>query len=280
MRMKTEVRDYNEVDILYTLMTYINVSGVEDMHYVIAHTVLTNLERIPSISINDLADLCFTSPATISRFCKDVNCKNFASFKKELAIALKIASDEIHLEKKSLQAINEDPQELISKIYQDTKLSLLEGEQNVKIEDVDRICQYIHDAKNVHMMGYQFSKIVCTDFQLKMLKLKKFVYAFVNRGGEIQKLDTIKEDDLVIIVTVGAREELMDALVKKIKERNARLLMLTMNHSYKNPSVDCYYYLDGYESDYTQSSIMGSIDMMSFLNCIYVRYGLLYDNNK
>ncbi len=261
MRMKTEVRDYNEVDILYTLMTYINVSGVEDMHYVIAHTVLTNLERIPSISINDLADLCFTSPATISRFCKDVNCKNFASFKKELAIALKIASDEIHLEKKSLQAINEDPQELISKIYQDTKLSL-------------------HDAKNVHMMGYQFSKIVCTDFQLKMLKLKKFVYAFVNRGGEIQKLDTIKEDDLVIIVTVGAREELMDALVKKIKERNARILMLTMNHSYKNPSVDCYYYLDGYESDYTQSSIMGSIDMMSFLNCIYVRYGLLYDNNK
>ena len=43
MRVKTEVRDYNEIDILYTFMTYINVSSVEDMHYVIAHTVLTNL---------------------------------------------------------------------------------------------------------------------------------------------------------------------------------------------------------------------------------------------
>ena len=280
MRVKTEVRDYNEIDILYTLMTYINVSSVEDMHYVIAHTVLTNLERIPSISINDLADLCFTSPATISRFCKDMNCKNFASFKKELAIALKIASDEIHIDTNTLQTIQEDPQELIHKMYKDTKLSLIESQQNVKIEDVDQICQYIHDEKNVHMMGYQFSKIVCTDFQLKMLKLKKFVYAFVNRGGEIQKLDIIKKDDLVIIVTVGAREELMNALVKKIKEREAKILMLTMNHTYNNPSVDYYYYLDGYESSYTQSSIMGSIDMVSFLNCIYVRYGLLYDNHK
>ena len=68
------IHDYNEVDILYTLMSYVNVSSPQDMYYAIAHTILTHIDQIPSISINDLADLCYTSPATISRFCKDMNC--------------------------------------------------------------------------------------------------------------------------------------------------------------------------------------------------------------
>ena len=33
------------------------------------------------------------------------------------------------------------------------------------------------NAKKVHMIGYQFNKIISNDFQMKMLKLKKFVYA-------------------------------------------------------------------------------------------------------
>ncbi len=41
---------YNEVDILYTLMTYVNVSSNQDMYYTIAHTVLTNLDKIPNIT--------------------------------------------------------------------------------------------------------------------------------------------------------------------------------------------------------------------------------------
>ena len=65
--MDQPFRDYNETDILYLLMTYVNFSSGQDMYYSIAKTILTHLEQIPSISINDLAELCYTSPATISR---------------------------------------------------------------------------------------------------------------------------------------------------------------------------------------------------------------------
>ena len=83
--------NYNEVDILYVLMSYVNVSSTRDMYYVIAHTILTHLDKIPDIHINDLADLCYTSPATISRFVKILIVKAFANFKNEMAIALEIA---------------------------------------------------------------------------------------------------------------------------------------------------------------------------------------------
>ena len=247
------------------------------MYYSIAKTILTHLEQIPSISINDLAELCYTSPATISRFCKDLNCRNFATFKKEMAIALEIAHDEIHFSFDDDFKIKKNPQYLVDKVYDDTKKSLELGQQQLDINDVDKICELIHDAPHVFMIGYQFSRIACQDFQLKMLKLEKFLYAFANRGDEVQKLDLIEENDLVIIVTVRARRELIDSLVTRVKKQKARILIVTMNKDYTNPEVDYYYHLNGEESDYTQSSISGFIDTVSFFNVVYLRYGLLYN---
>lgn len=271
-----EKADYNEVDILYTLMTYVNVSSNQDMYYTIAHTILTNLDRIPTIGINDLADLCYTSPATISRFCKDINCKNFASFKHEMDIALQTVKDEIHFSKEHLKMIEDDPQFLVDKIYEDSIQALRKGQQSINIFDIDKICRMIHDATKVHFYGYQFNKIIASDFQLKLLKLKKLIYAFVERGDEIQRLDLIDKDSLVVILSVRARSQLIDSLVEKVRETHPKILLITLNKEYRNDNIDFIYTIDGQESDYTQSSIQGSQCFESLLNVIYTRYGLLY----
>ena len=244
------IRNYNEVDILYTLMSYVNVSSSQDMYYTIAHTILTHLDKIPDISINDLADLCYTSPATISRFCKVLYCKNFANLK--------------------------NPQYLVDKIYNETIQSLQRVHQSINIHEIDKICQMIHQAQKVHMIGYQFNKIISNDFQMKMLKLRKFIYAFVERGDEIQRLDMIDKDSLVIIITVRARKQLIDSLVEKLHEHHPQILLLTMNKDYHHEFIDYTYYIDGTESDYTESSMQGTMNFLSLLDLIYVRYGLLY----
>jgi DNA-binding MurR/RpiR family transcriptional regulator len=267
---------YNEVDLLYTLMTYVNVSSSQDMYYTIAQTILTNLEKIPTISINDLAELCYTSPATISRFCKDINCKNFANFKTEMAIALELTNNEVFFNKEDKDQIDENPQYLIDKIYNDTINSLKLGQQNINIFEIDKICRMIYDASKVHFYGYQFNKILANDFQLKLLKLKKFIYAFVERGDEIQRLDLIDENSLVVILSVRARSELIDPLVEKVKETHPKILLITLNKEYKNDNIDYIYRLEGFESDYTQSSMQGTISFATLLNVIYTRYGILY----
>lgn len=268
--------NYNEVDILYTLMSYVNVSSSQDMYYTIAHTILTHLDKIPDISINDLADLCYTSPATISRFCKDLNCKSFANFKREMAIALELTQEEIHIPIEEQEAIIKNPTYLVDKMYNESMESLQLVHQSINIHDIDKICHMIYEAKKVHMIGYQFNKIISNDFQMKMLKLRKFVYAFVERGDEIQRLDMIDSDSLVVIITVRARKQLIDPLVEKIHEHNPQILLLTMNKEYQNDYIDFIYRIDGTESQYTESSLQGTMNFLSLLNLIYVRYGLLY----
>ena len=271
-----EKNNYNEVDILYTLMSYVNVSSSQDMYYTIAHTILTHLDKIPDISINDLADLCYTSPATISRFCKDLNCKSFANFKREMAIALQLAENEIHVDLSEQDEIIKNPIYLVDKMYNEAVSSLQLVHQSINIHEIDKICEMIYHAKKVHMIGYQFNKIISNDFQMKMLKLRKFVYAFVERGDEIQRLDMIDNDSLVIIITVRARKQLIDPLVEKIQEHHPQILLLTMNQDYQNDAIDYICRIDGTESDYTESSIQGTMNFLSLLNIIYVRYGLLY----
>ena len=238
--MLRSITTYNEVDILYTLITYVNYSSSPDMYYTIAHTILSHLDDMPHISINDLASMCYTSPATISRFCKDLNCGSFANFKKELQIALDLANDEIHLEEEDEKALNDNPSQIINKIYGETIDSLKEGMQSLDMNEIDQVCELIHDAPVIHMYAYQFSKLVCTDFQQKMLKLRKFVYAFADRGDGRQKLETIEEGELVIIVSVRARKKIMDSLVEKLKVRKPKLLLVTMNQDYTNEDIDYY----------------------------------------
>lgn len=268
--------EYIEIDMLYILMSYVNVSSNQDMYSTIAHTILRNLDKIPKLSINELADLCYTSPATISRFCKKINCQSFSEFKKAMALALEQAEDEIHFKEDDLQRIEKNPQYLVDKVYLDTIKALKKGQESINIFDVDKICRMIHDASKVHFYGFQFNKIVASDFQLKLLKLKKLIYSFVGREGELEMLDLIDKDSLVIILSVRALPHMINPLIERVKEYHPRILLITLNKEYQNDKIDYIYRISGYESDYTQSSMQGSICFINLLNIIYTRYGLLY----
>ena len=93
-----------------------------------------------------IRDSCYTYPATISRFCKDMNCKSFVNFKNEIAIALEIARNEIHLSTQDAQKVSEDSDYLKKKMYHEAMESLALVEKSIDMKDIDRICavSYTH----------------------------------------------------------------------------------------------------------------------------------------
>ena len=106
-----------------------------------------------------------------------------------MAIALEIAHDEIHFSMDDDFKIKKDPQYLVNKVYDDTKKSLELGQAQIDIKDIDHICELIHDAPQVFMIGYQFSRIACQDFQLKMLNLKN--------SSMLLRIEEMKYRDLI-----------------------------------------------------------------------------------
>lgn len=270
-------RENVEVDILYNLLTYINASYSQDMYYTICYQVLNNIEKIPSISINELADLCYTSPATISRFCKALKCDNFAEFKKEVQSGLQQASHEIKLEPEDLVAIHKDPSKCADMVYDLSIDSLIESKKHVNIHDIDRLCDIIYDAKKLHFFGFQFNKILASDIQFKLVKLGKFSYAFADRGDDSQRIELLDEDSVAIVLSVRARPVPIGELVKAIKNRGAKVILITMNDKSEVIKLaDHTFVVHGKESDFTESSLSGSTTIKTYFDLLYVRYGLLY----
>lgn len=268
-----------EADIIYNLLSFINTTNREDMNYTIALTVIQNLEKIPTLSINELADMCFTSIATISRFCKYFGLESFIQFKNEIKEGLVKASKELCFNKEEYELINKDPQKLVEKVY-DLTIESLSLNKNMDINKVDRICYEIYNSQKVHFFGYQFSKVVATDIQMKFMKLGKFIYSFTSRGEEDLKYRVVDHNSLAIILSVSANSEHISKMIDFLSSKGAKTLMITCNHDspYLN-KVDQYYFIEGLESDFTDSSLSGSINLLTALNTIYIRYGMLYQKN-
>lgn len=270
-------KENTDVDILYNLLTYINASYSQDMYYTICYQVLNNIEKIPDISINELAELCYTSPATISRFCKALKCDNFAEFKKEVQLGLKQASHEIKLEPDDLVKIHQNPKHCIDMVYDLTINSLIESKRHVNIHEIDHLCDIIYDAKKLHFFGFQFNKILASDIQFKLVKLGKFSYAFADRGDDSQRIELLDQDSVAIVLSVRARVSPVGDLVKSIKNRGAKVILVTLNSDSEVISLaDKTFIVHGQESDFTESSISGTTAMKTFFDVLYVRYGLLY----
>ena len=59
------------------LVIYLDTANEIDTNYNIAWYVVRNFSKITDMSINELADKCYVSPATISRFCKSLGYENY-----------------------------------------------------------------------------------------------------------------------------------------------------------------------------------------------------------
>ena len=136
--------------------------------------------------------MCFTSIATISRFCKYFGLDSYIQFKHEIKEGLVKASKELCFDPEEYQKIEANPQLLVDKVYNLT-IQSVEMNRHMDIQKVDRICSKIHDAFKVHFFGYQFSKVVASDIQMKFMKLGKFIYSFNSRGEEDLKYRVVDQ---------------------------------------------------------------------------------------
>ena len=75
------------------LLSYISTTLVHDSNYDIALILLKNYSRLKDLSIGEVAELCYVSPAAISRFCRFIGFDNFKEFKQSLEQDFSMAND-------------------------------------------------------------------------------------------------------------------------------------------------------------------------------------------
>lgn len=200
-----------------------------DNEKVLADYILTNGYEIKNMSISELADVTFTSPATITRFCRKLGLQGYKDF--SIRYSLEYEESRRHeTVDTNLPFSRSDSFEKITRNMSSLSASTI----NKVINEFDytqlkRIVYRIHDANVINIFGVGISAIVALDFQTKMVRLGKQVN--VNLNSILQDGYALSSDNNTVNLVISQSGETPQILecVRILVNRKGYIVSLTAN---------------------------------------------------
>lgn len=178
----------------------------------IARFLLSNNKNIMNINISKLADLTYTSPATITRFSKKIGCDNFVDLKIKLHSTDKLEVEE----KKEKQSVFEYYSDVIN-----------QTEEITDIKDIEAVIQLIKEARKIFVLGVGSSGLTAMEFSQRLLRMGLNSTGISDSHLMLITSSIVRKGDLVIgISTSGETKEVIDAL-ELAKKNEANILGIT-----------------------------------------------------
>ncbi|GFH89556.1 hypothetical protein IMSAGC002_00801 [Lachnospiraceae bacterium] len=251
----------NKWGLLNSLIEIVNNESSDDPHAILAQYFLKNFDRIGRLNVYDLAEECYTSRASIRRFCKSLGYENFVDIKNEFEEYIKESS---HYYRNCTDSENY-MQLLSSQIYEMTQ----QINRNIGLQ-IEEIVTVIHQSKQIVFLVSDIYTRQCTEFQKEMILSGKMTYVVNQQYINANILKQLSAEDLFITISVGgffAKETL-----KLVEDLPACKMLLTSNGNEKfRESYDKVFYMSG-EEDGRNRSVYHMFGIEYCLEIIYLEY--------
>lgn len=202
----------------------------------LAEFILIAPSEIVHMGIKDLADQCEVSAATVTRFCKNFQCKGYPDFK------LKLAAEIAHAEMASRTG-NTRYQDIVAgnplagiveAIESNHLTSIRDTTQLLDLGQLERAVDALCRAKRIDLYGVATSSIVAQDFYQKLIRIGKNCTAFADSHMQITSASTLTSSDVAVAVSYsGETPETIDALACA-KDAGAFTISIT---SYRSSAI-------------------------------------------
>lgn len=265
-------------DLVYRLLLFLNSSKEDTINYTIATTMISNLKEIPNMNINKLADICYTSPAAISRFCRKLGYSNLAEFKKNISRSLNSFKLGF-LKPKGLQCYT-SREDILESMTNDVKSEIENVVSNMDLIQVDTLINLIHQKNRVVFFGTQFSQLISQDFQMSLATTGKISEVASDVLDQETLADSLNKDCLAILISPTGRFKIYhERLWNKIKNSEATVFIITENtgNDYKDRADHFLYYGSCNENYKFCSATKYSLTFL--LEYVFTRYCHVYYKN-
>lgn len=262
MTMKTPV--------LSLLLRYINNIQKKDNNYDIAKAMLSHYQEIPKLTIHEMADACYVSSSSISRFVRLLGYENYVYFKEACNETIGI---DVDYSFEISKATKKDIQPIFERYTHSIKDNLEYILGHLDYDQMDRICQMIFQSPDIGFFGLEFATLLGHHFQIKMAELNKVVTIGNTHQEQKDIAESIKENSVVIVASLeGGYFYHNDDILRLLKNKNVKVIALTMNnHSIIQRTADEIVVSSQYNSD-----TEGRISLLYTLELILMYYAINY----
>ncbi|MCC5883157.1 MAG: MurR/RpiR family transcriptional regulator [Halomonas sp.] len=193
----------------------------------VADVILADPARATGLSIASLAQAASVSEPTVNRFCRSFNAKGYPDFKIKLAQSLAGGTPYVS---QSVEP-GDAAAEYTGKIFGATIAALDEASRTLDPARIERVVDYLIQAKQIHFFGLGASGAVAQDAQHKFFRFNLPVTAYVDVLMQRMVASACHTGDVVVVISwTGRTRELVD-IARLARESGAVVLGITAPNS-------------------------------------------------
>lgn len=254
------------------MLAVYNATPADSMLRSIIRRILVNLKDVGKMTIYDLADTCYTSPASISRLVKKLGYKNYSYFQKDIVDC--VSKYDHHNRFIPSDSVPEDVE--LPVFFMDTLEGILGNlRKNLDIEEIRRLVHAIHDSEKISVYSYTgyFAEMF---LQSDIFMSGKICDVFQQENEMLGHTKVLSKKDLVILLAPKCihgmdAEKIMDA----VQEKGAKVCMVANSkHMAGLKKADLKFVFEG---------TLHSMDMFmlqAFLCMVVMEYRRIYIDEK
>ncbi len=205
--------------MLYRFLTFVNSASSGTTYSNIAYYISNNFSKITQMNLEELADACYVSQATISRFCRFLGFESFTHFKMECQRSLRDGERRIN-DIVSTISQGDDEYKKSFRHYGDVIIRELQAlMDSMDVAQLDALLERIHNTEDVALFGIHRCASVIQELQFSFALKDKFVKAYAGTTHQLECARELKKDSLAIVVTSSdgfwfEAHDVVDALAK------------------------------------------------------------------
>ncbi len=170
-----------------------------------------NVDKISSMSILDVAEATYSSPATVSRTIKKCGISGFAELRYLLTQQTETKKDSID----------------VNEIFNKSLLEVTNTIDHLSIDTILKAVDEIMKAKRIYLLSRGLTELVAQEFSLKLQLLGYNVFANSDLAIMQKITASIRRDELVFIFSLsGTTKELLSA-AENASSLGARIICCT-----------------------------------------------------
>ena len=233
-------------DNIYNVLNqYLKRNNGSSTNEVICRYMMEHLLEIPQMSVNEIADACYTSHPSIIRFTRELGFEGFSDFKytiqsyideihaRELRISFPVdtQSDDTQFKRQLQEWLNNQSEIIVSSIG------------NTDREKIKHLCEEIHSHNKVALVGAGLSDVVLGLFRIMLARYGKIVN---NIGTQADGLEAYEHTETLVIILsmnglfldVASRNTGKQNMKQNLTSHSDKSYLITMNKDVKNTLTD------------------------------------------
>jgi|GEM_PF-1090188 len=187
---------------LLDFLTYLNINGKETSYSKIIIFLLTHSTDVQSLTISEIAEKCYVSPATLTRFSRHFGFASFNELRKALANLVGMPPyNGLRMNEQEYRLLQNDPKEYLENYSAEIITSIQDVLKTIDIPEIDQLLKKINDASEVVLMGYGATLEIAKEVQMSFLSSGKILYLGETEPLQKELITDLNPYALIILIS-------------------------------------------------------------------------------